>query len=406
VRAITGTLAFNPIPQAALPLAEQWANKRFFTGRPIESMGDESLLPEARGEWYTSDTMKALGRMSGLSPKRLEHLWNGYTAGLGGYVLDASDAVVRMVQDSPAERPARSLAETPVVGRFLRGGSPGRSKYTEQFYTALREAEQHENTIKDLLVKGETEEAEAMIARHVDLLGARGVKKSAKAGIEFARPKRLRKVRSELTDLREEIETIVLDTKMSAEQKREAIDKLEARRNRLVRDAVKFDQVTGERLSVPENMRANYRQALEQQGMAGPEIARHVRASAIHHIIPDNLARSHPVMVAARAAGYDLDRASNLVGLAKERSAATDSGAELGHWTFHPKYDKEVAAQLDAAKKRLEREHGTLHKAPKPAGLEAVREVEQAMRERIERRDVPTKGGRLAAVPGARRSDA
>ena len=44
---VGGTLAMNPIPQGVMPIVEQWANKTFFTGRPIENMGDEKLLPEA-----------------------------------------------------------------------------------------------------------------------------------------------------------------------------------------------------------------------------------------------------------------------------------------------------------------------------------------------------------------------
>lgn len=237
VRAITGTLAINPIPQAALPIAEQWANKRFFTGRPIENMGDENLLPEARGEWYTSDTMKALGRMSGLSPKRLEHLWNGYTAGLGGYVLDSSDAVVRGLTDAP-ERPDLRLGEMPIVGRFLRGG-PGRSKYSTQFYERLREAEQIEQTVKEFTVSGKLDEAKALEAENAELLGPRILSKRAKAGFLFANVKAMRKTQSALTKLREEMEDVALSRILSGEAKRERLDALETQRNKVVREAVK-----------------------------------------------------------------------------------------------------------------------------------------------------------------------
>jgi hypothetical protein len=237
VRAITGTLAINPIPQAALPIAEQWANKRFFTGRPIENMGDENLLPEARGEWYTSDTMKGLGRMSGLSPKRLEHLWSGYTAGLGGYVLDASDFVVRQVTDAP-ERPDLRVGEMPVVGRFLRAG-PGRSKYSTQFYERLREAEQIEQTVKEYTVAGKDAEAKKLEDANRELLGERIPSKRAKAGFLFANVKAMRKVQSELTNLREEMEDVALSRTLSSESKRARLDELETKRNRVVREAVK-----------------------------------------------------------------------------------------------------------------------------------------------------------------------
>lgn len=265
VRALTGTLAMNPIPQAALPVMEQWANKRFFTDRAIENMGDEKLLPEARAEWYTSDTAKAIsglvGNETGLSPKRLEHLWNGYTAGLGGYVLDASDAIVRMAQGAP-ERPEMSRKDWLVLGRFLRGGSPGSTKYTEQFYDRLREAEQIEQTIKEYTVIGRKDDAAELERENADILGARIANKAAKGGFQFTRPKALRKVRGELSEIREQIEDIALDRKLSDHDKRVKIDELTAQRNRMVKDAVTGKGPAPDtgvmRSSLPESRRAEY----------------------------------------------------------------------------------------------------------------------------------------------------
>lgn len=242
VRALAGTLSFNPIPQAVLPLMEQWANKRFFTGRAIENMGDEKLLPEARAEWYSSETMKAISKLVGneteLSPKRLEHLWNGYTAGLGGYVLDASDAIVRKLQDAPT-RPEMALREMPISGRFLRGGSPALTKYQGEFYELLRNTEQIEQTVKEYTVAGRQAEADKLAAENAELLGERVKSKQAKGGFMFAKPKALRKVRSQLSEIREEIEGIATDRSLSAQEKRSKIDSLTAKRNRIVKDAVK-----------------------------------------------------------------------------------------------------------------------------------------------------------------------
>ena len=154
-----------------------------------------------------------------------------------------------------------------------------------------------------------------------------------------------------------------------------------------------------ERLSDPERMRASYRELLSSQGLSPAAAARAMEKNAVHHIIPDNVVRQHPLMIEARTtAGYDLDNPGNLVGLTKERGPATDRGEELGHWTSHTLYDGKVVEELDKAMRRLRREYGTLGKAPRADVLDAVRKVEAAMRDKIERRDVPTKDGRLAAM--------
>lgn len=248
IRALSGTLAFNPIPQAMLPIAEQWANKRFFTGRPIENMGDEQLLPEIREEWYTSDTMKALGHLTGFSPKRLEHLWNGYTAGLGGYVLDSSDWLVRKVSDAP-ERPAMSLRDWPVVGRFARGGSPAPSKYVTEFYDTLGEATQIEQSIKEMMARDRseegtpefgqmTDEALALAEQHADLLGEVYYSKRLKGGFGYRNVQALRKAQREMSQMRDEADDIAMSRSMSAEEKRDALDRLTQRRNKLARQMV------------------------------------------------------------------------------------------------------------------------------------------------------------------------
>ena len=61
---------------------------------------------------------------------------------------------------------------------------------------------------------------------------------------------------------------------------------------------------------------------------------------------------------------------------------------------------------LEAAEKRIKKAHGSLKEAPKPAVLDEVRKIEAEMRDRIQRKDVPTKGGRLAVNDDEARSAA
>ena len=232
-RAITGTLAVNPIPQAAMPVAEQWANKKFFTGRPIENMGDEKLLPEAREEWYTSDTFKAVaqfgGNETGMSAKRLEHLWNGYTGGLGMYLMDASDLAVRQATDAPS-RPEMAPTEFPLIGRFYRGDEePKSTRYLTEFYDLRKKAQEVSGTIKTYLDEGNEAGAERLERKYEWLLGPRVESKRAKGGVMFQTVREIEIMAKDLSERRAATEEIV-KSDASPAKKREAInDELRSR---------------------------------------------------------------------------------------------------------------------------------------------------------------------------------
>ena len=117
----------------------------------------------------------------------------------------------------------------------------------------------------------------------------------------------------------------------------------------------------------------------------------------VHHLIPDNLVRHHPLMARARELGYDLDSADNLI--AMPAKAGADA---IAHNTDHPEYDAEVLGALNDAQRQLKREFGPLRDAPRDEVLDAIRKVEEQMRSRIQRKDVPTKDGRLAMLNAAR----
>ena len=240
---ISGTLAMNPIPQGVMPLVELWANKSFFTGRPIENMGDEQRFAEARAEWYTSDTLKALvdfvpGAANALemSPKRLEHLWNGYTGSVGGYALDISDAIVRYVGDTP-ERPEMNWSEMPLIKAIYRGADvPRNTRYVTEFYDLSEKANEATQTIKDYIVEGNEERAKELESQYGWLLGNRVKSKGAKAGFMHERVREINKVKGRLAEIRKEINGIVVMRGFTDTQKRTQIDKLTAERNKLTEE--------------------------------------------------------------------------------------------------------------------------------------------------------------------------
>lgn len=219
------TLAFNPVPQLFRPFLELYANKDMFTGRSIEGMSDEGKLPSARYNAYTSETMRALSEALpealGASPKRLEHLVQGFTGAMGMYVLGASDVLVRNMQGAP-DSPALRLDRVPVLKAFYQESPALHTKYGTQFYDMLREVEQIQRTINAYDKEGRHAEADALRSENAQKLALR---------------KPMNKASKALSKLRHEVDA-VYRSDLSASEKRQRIDALMAKSNQYARNMV------------------------------------------------------------------------------------------------------------------------------------------------------------------------
>lgn len=239
-RALTGTLEVSP-PQFFKPIIEEYANTNMFTGRPIETQADQKLLPQARSNWYTSDTAQAIGEATGTSPKRIEHLVNGYLGGLGTAGLKSADWMVRKATGAP-ERPEQAMRDFPVLGRFFRGDdAPANTKQLTKFYANTQQANQVAQTIKEYLVRADErhdpsfeQKAKDLAAENKDILGDAVVSRRAKAGIQFSRIQSDTKMQGFLTSVRDENEAISQDTKLTPDQKRQRINANIEQRNQLL----------------------------------------------------------------------------------------------------------------------------------------------------------------------------
>jgi hypothetical protein len=123
-RQLMNTLAFNPIPQTALPIIEYATNFSFFTTRPIVSQGLEDVAPAYQVGPTTSRLSQLIGGATKdlptgiqISPVKLDQLINGYTGTIGGYMVDLFDAIYDMNSDAP--KAAKRFEQMPVIKRFL-----------------------------------------------------------------------------------------------------------------------------------------------------------------------------------------------------------------------------------------------------------------------------------------------
>ncbi|WP_145576573.1 LPD38 domain-containing protein [Yersinia mollaretii] len=217
------TMAFNPIPQVAMPIAEAYVNYDFFKGGPIENMADSNLMAGARYNDQTSLLMREVGEATNMSPKMLDHIVMGYTGSLGGYVMGATNLLMRNLKDY-GETPAMRLDEMPVIKSFFRGSDPAKStQFTEDFYRMMTEANQINSTINSFRKQGRGDDASELIEEN------RG-KLSQRQGLTATQ--------KQVKALNAQIEMMRRDRILTADQKREKIDRLMATRNKLVQQTV------------------------------------------------------------------------------------------------------------------------------------------------------------------------
>jgi Large polyvalent protein associated domain 38/ADP-Ribosyltransferase in polyvalent proteins len=207
-RAVTSTLAFNPVPQAVLPIAEVIANYDTFTGRAIiPPYMDERMAAEYQAKFGTNELARILGEATGISPIKIDHLMNGYLGTLGTYTLDAIDHVAR---DADRMYPSREPYEYPFVRRFFTDSTqPG---LQTQYYDLYKEVGKVTNTIRQLREDGRVDELNAYLMENQSILGI-------KSGVDVLN-KRMKQYRDQ--------KEAILKSTLDPEQKKELIDDLDA----------------------------------------------------------------------------------------------------------------------------------------------------------------------------------
>lgn len=220
-------LNMDPIPQAIKPAYSVWANKDSFSGNPIENESDQALLPADRYSSATSPTLVDLGRhvsdQTGLSPKQMQELYSGYTGALGMFVLSMVDDGTRLMEHQPPQATSR-IDEMPPFSSFIRGSGPARQTQWEQdFYNAREQVNQTYASIKKQIAVAQLAGDEGAVARMQKLLDAG----QDNLGLRDS----LNNAAEELSAIRQRIDLIQADDKMTPDEKREAIDELYQQRN-------------------------------------------------------------------------------------------------------------------------------------------------------------------------------
>lgn len=135
------------IPTALGPVLEAAMNYSFFRGAKLVPRSLEDVEARAQKSGYTSklavkiaDGMSHIpmpyfiGNTLGLqSPLKIENYIRGYTGGMGRLSSDAADAIIN--SGSTEIQPERTLADIPIIRRFVRRYPISETRSVEDFYT-------------------------------------------------------------------------------------------------------------------------------------------------------------------------------------------------------------------------------------------------------------------------------
>lgn len=216
-------------PTFALPLAENYFNYSLFRGRDIVPEYMERMQGAEQYTKYTSETSREIGKVTGLSPAKIDNLIRGYTGTSGAYGLQASDAMVRAIKEAKGERvqPKKpsELADVPVVRGFVARSPYGYSSQSaKEFFDIYSKSEKAKNSYNyERKKRGNKERAEEIREKNEKEINSfRSLKKSKDA---------MRKKASQIDAL--------LEKEMSDNIKREKILELEKEITSIARDAVK-----------------------------------------------------------------------------------------------------------------------------------------------------------------------
>ena len=212
-RNITSTLAFNPIPQAILPIVENVVNYSFFTGRPVVGRGMERIAPQYQVAPSTSLLAQEIANITGSSPIKIDNLIGGYTGTLGTYAVMALDAVMRGEGDPT--KATMKAEQTPVIKRFF--ASPQASGTVSAYYDLKQRVDQAVATANMLERTGKIDDLKAFLKDQ---------------GKMIAISPYIKALDKDMKDLRE-IKTAVLQSKGDPDKKRERLDAIRRAENAL-----------------------------------------------------------------------------------------------------------------------------------------------------------------------------
>jgi len=228
VDAVAGPTA---VPQAIKPLIEVALNRNFFTGRDLVGQGLQYLDKPEQYSFNTSEFAKTLGKSGVISPIVADHLLRNYFGYTGGIVLMGLDATINAGSDiQKPTMPTRDfIASIPGMSPFVTRELGVKNK--NDFYELREKVNTAVNTFNRV--------------RETDPARAKDYRDENKELLRVQT--QVNRINQMLADLRKR-ERIIRESprsRMSPEQKEEAILKLKLQEQRILKNVAQLRNTAG-----------------------------------------------------------------------------------------------------------------------------------------------------------------
>ena len=156
-----------PVPQAAKPLLEAWANNSFLTGRELEGYHHKTMDPSMRRTESTSELAKAIADFSRdmvgveVSPIMIDNSLRGYFGSTAALTTAITDGLLNPTR---VDRPLHKWA---LLSNYLY--DPLGTRQMTEFYEERDKVGKAGATLRDL-AKTDTDKAVAYAEEHKDVL--------------------------------------------------------------------------------------------------------------------------------------------------------------------------------------------------------------------------------------------
>lgn len=222
---LTESEGIVPFPAGFTPLLENMTNYSLFLDRPIVPRSQEQLEPALQRSPFSSDVAVVIGEQLNYSPRKIDNIIYGYGAGVARMVTDLTDPLLRTsAERGTGPEPAWNASDIPGV-RALVNRDPGfGSESVQEFYRRYDRAQTVKRTVDHYRELGQEEQAEEYLTpEREELIG---------------QLTGLRRIASDLSSMRSEVEAVQRNPDLSAAEKRERIEALNRMALNVARGAV------------------------------------------------------------------------------------------------------------------------------------------------------------------------
>tara|TARA_R110002110_G_scaffold14530_5_gene67283 strand:+ start:3356 stop:11011 length:7656 start_codon:yes stop_codon:yes gene_type:complete len=214
-RGVVSTLEFNPFgAQISKPAMEAMMNHSFYTGTSIVPWYLEQAEAKYQRRLSTNELASWIADTFNASPMKVEHVLRGYTGTLGGYILTVADWGMRELNGLPA-RPTLRADQMMVARRFLQSGEGSRGALSE-WYEFRNSARGMLNAFNSAKKDGDIEKARRIFEEN--------------SGVISQKPA-INQIDNMISKLRRAERYILLDQRMTPDEKAEAIKRIDVARN-------------------------------------------------------------------------------------------------------------------------------------------------------------------------------